>query len=235
MKKVIVDSRLPQKCADTLCKLGFELIPLPPLSALPAPVSAHPDMLIFIADRDIICHKNYLGANPDIFERISAQGYTIIPTDEEISSHYPSDILFNALYISDTIYCKQNSISRFIKDFAARKNLGICDVKQGYSKCSVCVVGKDAAITSDPSLHRAMTVLGLDVLLISSGNINLSGYDTGFIGGCSGQIGDTVYFSGNILLHPDGEKIVDFCAKHGKRAVSLSDEPLTDIGSIFFI
>ena len=235
MKKVIVDSRIPKKCADTLCKMGFELILLPPFSALPAPVSAHPDMLLFVAHRDIICHMDYLEANSDIFEKISAEGYDIIPTDEEISNKYPSDILFNALHISDTVYCKRDFISRFIKDFAARKNFNVRDVKQGYSKCSVCVVSEGAAITSDPSLHRAMSASGLDVLLISSGNITLSGYDTGFIGGCSGQNGDGVYFSGNILLHPDGEKIIDFCAKHEKRTISLSDEPLVDIGSLFFI
>ena len=235
MKKVLVDSRIPKKCADTLYGLGFELIPLPAFSALPAPVATHPDMLLFIAEKNIICHKDYLSANPDIFEKISAEGYDIITTDEEISNEYPSDILLNALHISDTVYCKQNSISHFIKDFVARKNLNICNVKQGYSKCSVCVVDDDSAITSDPSLCRAMVASGIDVLLISSGNITLSGYDTGFIGGCSGQNGDTVYFSGNILLHPDGEKIVDFCAKHKKTAVSLSEEPLLDIGSIFFI
>lgn len=235
MKKVIVDSRIPKKCSDKLCDMGFELILLPPFSALPTPVSAHPDMLLFIADRDIICHRNYLDSNPDIFERIRAEGYNITSSDEKISNEYPHDILFNALQISDTIFCKQNSISHLIMNLACRKNLKISDVKQGYSKCSVCVVGENAAITSDPSLYRAMKSSGIDVLFISSGNITLSGYDTGFIGGCSGQYGKCVYFSGNILLHPDGRKIVDFCAKHAKTSVSLSNEPLTDIGSIFFI
>jgi hypothetical protein len=99
----------------------------------------------------------------------------------------------------------------------------------------VCKVGERAAITSDTSLYKAMIADGYDALLISAGHIGITEYDTGFIGGCSGFDGERVYFSGNISLHPDAQAIKDFCAKHGMCAVSLSDEPLFDVGSLFFI
>ena len=96
-------------------------------------------------------------------------------------------------------------------------------------------MSEKAAITADPSLHKALTENGADTLLVRPAEISLPGYDRGFIGGCSGTTEDTVYFSGNIALHPDGELISEFCARHGKSAVSLSDEPLFDGGSLLFI
>lgn len=235
MKKVVVDSRIKKSSADTLSTLGYELIKLPPFPALQAPVSAHPDMLIFIFEKNIVCHKDYLAIAKNELEEISALGYTLMVSDEPISSKYPHDILFNALRLGKNIYARLDHISKFISEIAQEEGYALKNVKQGYAKCSVCPVGNNAAITADASLAKAMCADGTDVLLISQKNIRLDGYDTGFIGGCSGSDAENIYFSGNILLHPDGKLIADFCEKHQKKAVSLSDEPLYDVGSLFFL
>ena len=65
--------------------------------------------------------------------------------------------------------------------------------------------------------------------------MRLDGYDTGFIGGASGADDDAVYFCGDVSHHPDADAIKAFCQKHGKECVSLSDEELTDVGTLFFI
>lgn len=235
MKKVIVDSRIPESSAKGLSSLGYKLISLPPFPALQVPVSAHPDMLMFIFGKNVICHKDYLKIAHKELDEITALGYTPIISDEPISSDYPRDILFNALKIGKNIYAKLDSVSKFILDLASKEGYSLKTVKQGYAKCSVCPVGDKAAITSDSSLCKAMREDGIDVLFISPKNIRLDGYDTGFIGGCSGEDSDNIYFSGNILLHPDGKLISDFCEKHQKKAVSLSEEPLYDVGSLFFL
>ena len=235
MKKAVVDSRIPRPCAERLSALGYGLIAMPEFPALATPVSAHPDMLLFFAYNTVFCHKDYFDIAKDELEEIAGCGYDIILSDEKISNNYPSDILFNALRLGNKIYCKADAASKLILDFAQERSLEIRKVKQGYSKCSVCTVGEQAAITADVSLCRAMREDGIDVLLISAGDVILQGYDTGFIGGCSGDDGKNVYFSGNILLHPDGERISEFCKKHGKTALSLSNESLTDVGTIFFI
>ena len=235
MKNVIVDLRIPKKCASTLVALGYEPIFMPPFPALPKPVSAHPDMLMFFADKKVICHKNYLAIAKNEFNKISKAGYEIITTDEDISDEYPRDILFNALPLAGRIYGKHSALSRLIGEYIDRCGLVRREVRQGYAKCSVCPIGDSAAITSDPSLRVAMSADGIDVLLISHGAISLTGYDTGFIGGCSGSDKNNVFFSGNVATHPDAKDIIDFCEKHGKCVVSLSDEPLYDIGSMFFI
>ena len=235
MKKVIIDKRAPEALQASLIDMGYSLIQMPPHPALPTPVSAHPDMLLFIADKQIFCHADYLGIAKAEFNEIAAEGYEIITTTEYVGSKYPSDILFNALPLGKHIYGKTDSISSLIRDYAGASNIVLRSVKQGYAKCSVCKVGERAAITADTSLYKAMRADGYDVLLISAGHIGINEYDTGFIGGCSGCDGERVYFSGNISLHPDGEAIKSFCAKHGMSVVSLSNEPLFDVGSLFFI
>ena len=235
MKKVIIDSRTPKKITDSLTKLGFVTIALPCFPSLPTPVSAHPDMLIFFADDKIFCHNDYYTIAKDELHEISRSGYEIILSDEYVSNKYPHDILFNSVILDGNIYGKSKYISRMIQDFAADNNMNIIDVNQGYTKCSVCKISERAIITSDPSIHRTATANQIDTLFISSGGVTLSGYDCGFIGGCSGICEDKIYFSGNILLHPDGKKISDFCEKHNKTPISLSDDILFDIGSMFFI
>ena len=235
MKKVIIDKRAPEAVKASLIDMGYSLIQMPPHPALPAPVSAHPDMLLFIADRQVFCHADYKKIAKAEFEEIAEAGYEIVTTNEAIGDKYPSDILFNALSLKNHIYSRLDSISMLIKEYTISSNIVLRSVKQGYAKCSVCKVGERAAITSDTSLYKAMIADSYDALLISAGHIGITEYDTGFIGGCSGCDGERVYFSGNIDLHPDAQAIKDFCAKHGMCAVSLSNEPLFDVGSLFFI
>lgn len=235
MSCVIVDNRTPKKCLERLVSLGFSVITLPSFPSLQEPVSAHPDMLLFFAGENVFCHEDYLEMAKAELRAIADMGYDINTSNERISSRYPEDILFNAARIGDRIYCKADRISNLIKEYAAENKLRIRNVNQGYAKCSVCVVSENAAITADAGLCRAMREDGIDVLLISQGHVALAGYDTGFIGGCSGSDGKRVYFSGNIELHPDGNVIADFCRSHGKEPISLSDEPLYDIGTMFFI
>lgn len=235
MKKVIIDKKAPYEVKAALSDMGFALIQMPPSPALPSPVAAHPDMLLFIAGKQIFCHEDYLGIAKAEFNEIAAEGYEIITTTEYVGSKYPSDILFNALLLGKHIYGKLDSISELIKNYAQSADLSLCAVKQGYAKCSVCKVGERAAITADASICKAMRTDGYDVLFISAGNIGISEYNTGFIGGCSGCDGERVYFSGNIDMHPDGAAITGFCEEHGIRAVSLSTDPLFDVGTLFFI
>ena len=44
----------------------------------------------------------------------------------------------------------------------------------------------------------------------------------------------TVFFCGDAKKHQDYDKIYDFCSACGYEIISLSDEPLYDVGTIFF-
>jgi len=92
---------------------------------------------------------------------------------------------------------------------------------------------RNAVVTADASIYRSAKKYGIDALLISPGGIGIEKYDTGFIGGASGmlEIGKTAVF-GNILSHPDGEKILAFAHAHGEEIISLGEGKLFDYGGI---
>lgn len=234
MRYVITDNRIDEKCENSLKDKGFELIKLPPFPRLQAPVSAHPDMLLFIGKRRLICHKDYFWVAKEQIGRIAdISGSEILLSDETVEREYPRDVIFNAAAVGDRLICKRDAISEKISELYSEEK--IINVKQGYTKCSVCIVSDNAIITADRSIAKVAEKNGIDVLLVSPGGVRLDGYDCGFIGGASGMDNETVYFCGNIDLHPDGDKIKEFCQKHGKEAVSLSDELLYDYGTLMFI
>lgn len=234
MKYVILDKRIPKKALAALKARGFFPFLLPPFGRLAAPVASHPDMLMFFGNR-IFCNREYFEEAGNIISAISKTLCLPIELgDEKISSKYPNDIAYNSLSVGSFIFGKLDYLAPNISEYANRAGLTAVDVRQGYAKCSVCRVSESAIITSDKSIEKAALALGLDVLLIKSGHVALDGYDCGFIGGATGDDGENVYFCGNIDLHPDAEKMKAFCEAHGKTPISLSDEPLYDVGTMFF-
>ena len=234
MKIAVCDSRIPISSKKKLYDYCDRIILLPPFSALHEPVSAHPDMLIFPCreEKIIYTHPEYLSK---CCEALGGSGFEIIPICEEASEKYPNDILLNAAHVGKYIFGRAEHISTSVLKYAERRGLEIIDIKQGYAKCSICSVSDNAIITSDPSVLNAAEKLKLDALKICESGVTLKGYDRGFIGGASGNDGENIFFCGDVKKHPEGERIMDFCVSHGKKAVSLSDEALYDIGTIFFI
>ena len=235
MKYAIIDKRMPTDCKISLNSLGFEALELPPFSALSVSVASHPDMLLFFGDK-IFCHKDYYNEAKDVLDTVSAaSGAEIILSNEGTNEKYPSDILFNAVKLGNYIFGKADSVSELIKNYAEQEKITLVNVRQGYTKCSVCKVTESAIITADEGIAKAARRQGVDVLKISEGHITLDGCDYGFIGGASGNDGKNTYFCGNIDLHPDGEAIKEFCKANGRPAISLGKDRLYDVGTIFFI
>ena len=231
----VTDIKAPTECTEALQKLGFEVILLPPLPLLPAPVASHPDMLIFQADKRLLTHREYYKLARRQLETIcSTACLELTFIDEAVGDTYPHDVLFNAATVGNKLICSVNAVSAQIKEYCAHQSKKMINVKQGYTKCSVCIVSDNAIITADRGIASAAKSAGIDVLTISPGHVSLKGYDTGFIGGASGGCGGTVFFCGNISTHPDHAAICDFCASNSKKIVCLGDTPLTDVGTIFF-
>ncbi len=233
MKTAVCGACAPTEIIDSLGKYSDNIIVLPPFSALPSPVSSHADMLIFPAVKSgvIYTHAEYLAAEKNVFGKFTdATGMRIAAIPEKVGCDYPRDVLLNALTLGDSIVGKIDALSSAVLSEGKHIN-----TKQGYAKCASCKVTENAVITEDSSIAKALIEAGADVLVIEKGYVSLRGFDCGFIGGASGCDTENVYFCGNIETHPDCDKIYDFCRKHGKNAVSLSQIPLTDVGTVFFI
>lgn len=232
----IIDSRQPPEVVTALRQRGMTIVSLPPFPALPEPVASHPDMLLLIACGQLLVHRNYYLISQSQIDKIANEaGLEIRICDDIIGDTYPHDVLLNAAVIGRLIFGRLDALSSEIKRLAANEGLEPVNVKQGYAKCSTCIVSERAIITADPGIAAAATAHGLDVLTVRPGYVSLPGYDTGFIGGATGHDAEHVYFSGSLDTHPDAAAIRCFCRRHSKEAVSLAGGTLFDGGSMIFV
>ena len=213
---------------NELQRLGHRVIRSDTVEIFLAPEQKHADMQILpINDKIFILNeckslaKNFPSDN-------------LIFCNKKAGEKYPENILLNFLFFGNTIYGKISAIDSRLLDYCRKNKIRTVNINQGYARCSTLVVAENAAVTADLSIASSLSENGAEVLLISQGNIELDGYDYGFIGGAGGRIDDnTVIFFGNIEKHPDYISIKEFCAKHSVTIKCLcKNMPLTDIGGI---
>lgn len=214
---------------------GIEVFQVEENQNLPAPCSSHPDMrLCYLGEGRILADCKEL-----------AQGLKRLGLSVEIPARvpqgsYPGDSVLNVLFLERHLFCRKGTpqkpgTAKEILQFAEQKGIFVYPVKQGYTRCSVCVVSAKAVVTADPSISAAAEKAGADVLRIRPGHISLPGYEYGFIGGCTGLLGPEILaVCGCLESHPDGERILDFVRGHGVQVLSIPtpDGKLWDIGGI---
>lgn len=223
-----VSSEAPQ-IISALCNLNIQCILVKPLDTLMLPVASHPDMQIHHlgGNRVVISKDNYMLNN-----QLSDFGFSV-ETEESFRPQYPYDVPLNAARVGDVCLCNTKYVSHAIKDYFEKNQIQLCHVAQGYSKCSTCIINETSIITSDPSIYDSAKNIGLDVLLISSGQIDLPGYDTGFLGGCAFKVSrNLLAFTGDVSLHSDYPQIRSFLLKHNIDYISLTKKRLFDIGGM---
>ena len=212
---------------EALQQEGFEAIPLAPFSALSHPVDTHADMLLLSVGNVVFVHKDY---------KIDLSAFeNVIHIDEPLGNKYPNDVLLNIAIVGKNVFANIKNASKTILKYLEDNGFAIHHVSQGYAHCSTCIVSENAIITADKGIAQAAQCVGIDVLLISEGNISLPPYNHGFIGGACGATSHSIYFCGSLNYHPDGDKIREFIKNHSKDIIELSDSPLIDIGGILFI
>lgn len=230
MRIAAVDCRITQKIENALYGYADKIIKLPPCPLLAPPVASHPDMLLWCVGRRIVTYAEYSKIAKNELSELLALGLELVTENATPSASYPDDVQLNCAVVGKHAIANLKYTSEHVKE----SGLALLHANQGYTKCSTVVVSDNAIITSDPSVFSAAHEAGIDALKISEGHVRLDGYGTGFIGGATGLTDTAVLFTGDLSTHPDAEKIEAFCARHGKRAVSLSDAPLYDYGTVFF-
>lgn len=175
---------------------------------------------------------------------------------EKLGPDYPQDIIYNALCtrdyfvhrITDSDPDMVEAMMHWRKSIAFhnedKEQVRVIGVTQGYARCTCLPVDNRSFITSDRGLANALESQDASVLTIKPGSILLPGFEYGFIGGCAGHIyidslldpagppQRAIVFNGNLSLHPDFERIVDFIRSRNIHPVWFDSYPLEDIGSI---
>ncbi len=209
-------------------KFGIKVISVKENSFLDASVSKHADILVnhvgqsaFLVDKHQIEFCSFIDDN--------GGKYILI---DDIKSPYPNDCLLNFADIGDYIICNKAILTENIVESLPNKK--IIDVKQGYSKCSVCICKHNTIITDDISIYNAVSQYDdIKSLLVEKGSVNILKYDYGFIGGCCGLVDKNILlFNGDLTTHSDFDKIINFLYDNGVKYIDIKGKPLTDIGSI---
>ena len=234
MTVAVVDNRISEKIGAALLNYADLLLPLPPHPSLPYPVASHPDMLLWQYGKTIITYEDYLPIAKNVFKTLEDIGYKILTASQSPTDKYPFDVRLNCAVVGRNVICNEKYADSRVLDTVYRNKLKLIHANQGYAKCSTLPISETALITADVSIYNSTKKASLDALLITQGNVRLDGYDTGFIGGATGVLNNTVFFCGDVSLHPDGDKIVNFCSSYNKNAVCLSNQLLYDYGTVFF-
>ena len=195
---------------------------------LDAPISLHADVLANYVGNDIFL-ADY--RQQELFDFVESAGGEVKKINN-IQSPYPNECLLNFADIGDYIICNKSILTQEIIETLPYKQ--IIDVKQGYSKCSVCIAKRNTIITDDSSIFKAASQYkDIKLLYIEKGSIQIEKYYYGFIGGCCGLIDeDLLLFNGDLLRHSDFDKIKKFLYDNDIRYIDIKGKPLTDIGSI---
>lgn len=231
VKVVIVDYKTDSKTIKTLKELNIDVIKSCRCNGLNSAVDGHPDMQIHhLEDNKFICSPGCYDYYLNALKQYSAILYK---GSIRLTGNYPYDIAYNVASVGNFVFCNKKYTDFNIYDYNINIGKKIIDIKQGYSKCSICIVSNSAIITSDKSIAVIAKENKIDVLLINEGHIELKPYNYGFIGGCSGLLSPSLLaFNGNIRKHPDYMQIKNFCVKYNVKTFSLSEDKLYDIGTI---
>ena len=234
MKVYLAGSAEPA-LADHFRNIGCDVQRVSTSGIVAPPVSDHPDMFMCRMGVD---YDSVIVKHPQLSLSLAGPDACSDP-DRMISSgnshflEYPYDIAYNAACTGKYFVHNLRYTAPELIETARKLGITLLDVRQGYTKCSTVVVDENSIITYDHGIGKVCMQAGMDVLIVLPGHVLLPGYNTGFIGGVSGRVGDTVYFNGDLSMHPDHAKITEFIEMRGLRVIYFPDWPLTDIGTIY--
>lgn len=227
----MIDGRTRKSVVSGLEKHGIFTIRTQRCEGLYEAVSFHPDMFIHhMGNGDIVAAPN---TPSKTLEELSLTGFNIIKGYKSITGKYPDNIAYNVARIDNYAVCNIMHTDKVLLEYFKNISVRLIDVKQGYSKCSICIAGNGIIITSDEGIYRSLIPYDFQLLKIRSGFIELKGLNYGFIGGAAGLISQKeLAFAGNVEFHPDFDKIFKFLSMNGIEIKILDDGMLEDIGTI---
>ena len=208
-----------------------EVITPPPIVLLTPSMRRHADLGI------VIVGKGKAVCAPETYNYykkfLSPYGFKIIKGKKNVGRHYPEDCAYNVGIVGKKCFLNKSVCDEHLFDILISEGFEIIEVKQGYTKCSICAIDENSFITGDIAIAQAGEKLGMDVLLIENDGISLPPYENGFWGGCTGMSGcDTLIVNGDISTLPSGSKIKEFLDRKNIKIQKSKEGEVLDIGSI---
>jgi len=224
-----VDCRTTEEEINSLKNLNYDVIKIPKDNNLYEAINGHTDIQLNILNRHtIIVNKNI---NLSFKELLKTKNINFIESDSTLSFKYPSNISLNAYITDNYLVHNLKFTDKKILDYC--KNKKIIHVNQGYTKCSILPLREKAIITNDTGIYNKLKSENFDILLLPFGDIELSGFNYGFIGGVGGMISnDSMAFFGSLDNYAFGNEVKKFLYKYDIKPIYLSNTKLIDRGSL---
>lgn len=228
---VIIGEKYCNILQNGVKNLNINILPMPCNPYVDARLSGHADLSVLHLGGNRLLLAPYLKGS-EFSQQLGNMGFDFQFADIEQSSLYPGDAQMNVCIIGDKVIYNPKTVPDTIVKYLSIGDRAVqVSSRQGYSRCSVCVVNNNAIITADEGICRSAKAHGIDVLKIRPGYIDLPGFDHGFIGGASFKISDTkLAFTGRLDSHPDAEQMIGFASLHNVDIVYITDKPAFDIG-----
>lgn len=228
---VIVDNRINEESIKTLERLKLKIIKTIKCEEVDESISCHPDIVIHPINH------NTLMIAPNVFDyyadKLDGIGINIIKGDTVLGRKYPEDISYNVGRLKGVAIHNFRYTDEKLKYYLKKENLEFINISQGYSKCSLAIIGENSAITSDIPMYEKLKSMNFKILLVEPGHILLEGQRYGFIGGTNGSIlEDELLISGSFKDHPNKDEMLEFIYKNNKKITYLSHKKIVDIGTI---
>jgi len=233
MKKIaVISCNAPREIKYSVLAKGYTLVEVPENPQTYKAVASHPDINMFWDGKVLymteFCYEGISGEFQKRGIRCKSCGV--------IGEKYPENVGFNGAVVGrHVIHNFKYTDPEVLAGIKNKDGKILINVKQGYSKCSICIVDDNSVITSDKGIARELLAHKIDGLLISEGGVELEGMNYGFIGGATGSCDDEIFFCGDITEHPDYLNIKEFIESRGKKIDYVENVPLTDVGTVFFI
>lgn len=191
-------------------------------------LSGHCDLMAaHLGDRRIAACE--LLNNSQLFNNTELPNIEIVTVPNPTGKAYPMDAGLNFCLIGTKLIYNPNTANNAV---VSALDCEMIPCKQGYTKCSICVVDENAIITADTKIAQIAAANGMEALLVDKGLAALDGFEYGFIGGASFKIArNKMAFTGIIKNAVERKRIESFLNERGIEAIYLTVHELFDIGS----
>ncbi len=205
---IFVSENIYKELKKQLAKIG-RVITVAATEKCYQAVASHPDIQICAAFGKLLVDADAYGAMLGSDKNIAARDELkqlekkgmLLPVVSKLGRSYPDSVIFNGKFTGGYwihhLEHSHHDILKMADDMGVKK----IHVNQGYTGCSLVMVGPESGVTADKGVHKTLTGGGFDVLLIERGHILLPGLKYGFIGGCAGLYQGRLYVNGDLSTH----------------------------------
>ena len=234
MKTLIVDNRMRKEEKEKLNELGYGIIEISRSENVYEEISSHVDIFTCKIGEKLI-------VEPSIYKEILQKvgnNHDIEQGKECVERKYPYDIKYNVCTIGEKAFHNFKFTDVKVKEELEEQGYEQINTTQGYTNCSIAVIGDNSAIVTDKGLYKILQKHNIDVLYLEYEpdikllKSNKYSEKRGFIGGAISRIDDQIIVFGDLDKIDCNKQIRIFIEKRGLKIIEFKGLDVIDYGGL---